>query len=176
MTRKLKMLVIALSVAAILIAAVATTVFAQARANSSVPTPTEADYQAWGCPAANGDYSAVTTLLGLTPAEIDAQLQQGKSLVDVAAGKGISEDKLVAAIIKPMEDSMQQQVIAGTLTQQQLSDRLKLADQHIRQLVNSKGTPGDSGSSTGGCGGSGMMGGAGTTGGSGMMGGSGPTY
>ncbi len=126
----------------------------------------------------------------MTPEEIDAQLQQGQSLADIAASGGISEDSLVAAIIKPMQDFMQQQVSAGSLTQQQLGDRLKLADQHIRQFVNSKGTSADS--SSGGCGGSGMMSGSGIMAGSssmmgasgnasatyrgGMMGGSAQTY
>ncbi|MBI2859359.1 MAG: hypothetical protein HYX90_09810 [Chloroflexi bacterium] len=165
MDRKYKILVAGLGAVAILTMAVATTAFA-ARAVSSasstaapaaavdvaaIGTPTDADYQAWGCPVAGGSYEAVAKLLGLTTQEIEAQLAQGKSLVEIAKAKGVTEDQLVAAILVPMKEFMQKQVTAGNWTQQQLDERLKLAEQHIRQLVNAKGDV------YGGCGG--MMGG-----------------
>ena len=149
MTGKLKILIVALTVAAIMVGVVATTVLAQTR--GTVLTPTEGDYQAWGCPGYAGDSSAVAALLGMTTTEIDAQLQSGKSLVEIARGKNVSEDQLVAAMIAPMKDIMQKQVSDGSWTQAQLDARLKLADQHIRQLVNVKGGAIGSGG-FGGCG------------------------
>ncbi|MDO8568826.1 MAG: hypothetical protein Q7R57_08965 [Dehalococcoidales bacterium] len=161
MKRKYKIGVAALAAVAILITAVATTAFAASRVNTPLATPTDADYQAWGCPVANGNYEAIANLLGMTSQELDAQLQQGKSLLEIASSKGVNEDKLVATIIAPMKEFMQQQGTSGAWTQAQLDSRLKLADQHIRQLVNAKGN--SAGYGSGGCGGAGgMMSGGGT--------------
>jgi hypothetical protein len=179
MSRTAKILIISITIAAILIAAIATAAFAAPMVRGRVPTPTTADYQAWGCPVVSGNYSVLTNLLGMTQQEITDQLQQGKSLVEIAAASPnkVSEDQLVQAILASMKDIMQQHVTNGTWTQAQLDARLKLAEQHIRQLVNAQGAYfGGCGGVNGGTGmmggqygpGSGMMGGAA---GRGMMGG-----
>ncbi|MDO8687188.1 MAG: hypothetical protein Q7K41_01220 [Dehalococcoidales bacterium] len=184
MKRQYKLIIVALGVVAILITAVTTTAFAAQKVNTPgtsapravavavtpVATGTEADYQAWGCPVANGNYEAIASLLGMTPQDIEIQQEQGKSLVEIAAAKGVSEDKLVSVIFDQMKQYMQQQVTTGTWTQAQMDSHLTLAEQHVRQLVNAKGNDADSG----GCGGNGgMMGGNSgmMSGNSGMMGG-----
>ena len=165
MKRQYKIMIVALGVVAILIAAIATTALAAQKVNTGgAAAPTVADYQAWGCPVANGNYEAVANLLGMTTQDIETQLGQGKSLVEIAASKGVTEDQLVAVIFDTMKQFMQQQVTSGTWTQTQIDSYLKQAEQHIRQLVNAKGN----GGGYGGCGGAG-----GRTGGDGgMMGGS----
>jgi len=169
MKKQVKILIAAVAGIA-LVATVATAVVAAPR--GTVPTPTTADYQAWGCGLAGGDYTVIAGLLGLTPAEITAQLAEGKSLVEIAATKGVTEDQLVAAILDPMKQFMQQNVISSVWTQAQLDARLKLAEQHIRLIVNTQGTSTGFGIGPGaGCGGAGT-GGAGFSGGrGGMMGG-----
>ena len=164
MKRQYKVIIVALGVVAILITAVAITALATQNVNATeAAIPTGADYQAWGCPAANGNYEAVASLLGMTAQEIETQLEQGKSLVEIAASNGVNEDQLVAVIFTPMKQYMQQQVDAGAWTQAQMDSHLTLAEQHIRQLVNARGNNTD----YGGCSGnSGMMSGNG-----GMMGG-----
>ena len=189
MSRKLKVLVIGLSVIAIIIGVLATTVFAQAKAITPLSAPTDANYQAWGCSAITGDYSSLSNLLGMSSAEIATQLQSGKSIMDIAKTKGISEDQVVAAILTPMKEFMQQQVTAGNWTQAQLDTRFTQADQYLRQMINTPGTSnnfagagcGGAGAAynngtVGGCGYGGMMGGYGTNSGTsyrGMMGGNG---
>ena len=177
MKRNYKLMIVALGVVAISIAAVATTAFAAQKVTvPGAAAQTQVDFQALGCPVVNGNYEAVAKLLGITSQEIESQLEQGKSLVEIAASKGVSEDKLVAVIFDSMKQYMQQQVKAGTWTQAQLDSYLKQAEQHIRQLVNANGI----GAGNVGCGGAagagGMMGGWGTNGsgsfrGGGMMGG-----
>lgn len=140
-----------------------TTANDRAVAVTSVARPTDADYAAWGCPFFTGELTQVATLLGMTPAEIQAQLQQDKSLVEIAATKNVTEDQLVAKILEPMKTFMQQQVTAGRWTQAQVDARLEYAEQHIRQLVEAKGLTFNNGLGNGygyGCGGGGMMGGA----------------
>ena len=166
MKRQYKLIIGALGVVALLIAAVATTALAAQKVNvPGTTTPTQADYQAWGCPVANGNYEAVAGLLGMTAQEIETRLEQGKSLVEIAASKGVSEDQVVAVIFEPMKEFMKQQATAGVWTQAQLDSHLNVAEQHVRQLVNAKGGINGNGG-CGGAGAGGMMGGS-----SGMMGG-----
>ncbi|RJQ36617.1 MAG: hypothetical protein C4555_07335 [Dehalococcoidia bacterium] len=161
MTRKYKLVILAVSLVAVLVTAIATTALAAPKVPAAVATPTEADYAAWGCPVAGGNYQVIADLLGMTTEEIEAELQQGKSLVEIAASKGVSEDDLVAAILATMREFMQGHVTAGYWTQAQLESRLQFAEQHIRQLVNASGASYGYGGY--GCGGNGgMMGGWGT--------------
>ena len=167
MKRQYKVMIVALGVVAISIAAIATTALAAQKVNvPGATTATQADYQAWGCPVANGNYEAVAKLLGMTAQEIETQLEQGKSLVEIAASNGVSEDQVVAVIFEPMKEFMQQQASASSWTQAQLDGYLKQAEQHVRQLVNATGVnSGYAGCGGGGAGG--MMGG----GNGGMIGG-----
>ncbi len=171
MERKYRIMIAGLGAVAVLGAAVATTAFAATRSGapeiavdlSAAPTDLEpataaVDYQAWGCPIAAQNYEAVAKLLGMTSQEIEAQLKQGKSLAEIAAAKGVNEDRLVATILAPMKEFMQAQVTSGRWTQGQLDAMLKQAEQHVRQLVKAKGTTADNW----GCGGQGMMGGWGS--------------
>lgn len=153
MKRQYKLIIAALGVVAILIAAIATTALAAQKVNTTSALPTEADYQAWGCPVVNGDYQAIADLLGITTQEVESQLEQGKSLVEIAASNGVSEDQIVAAILDPMKQFMQQQVANGYWTQSQMDGHLTQAEQHIIQLVNVKGNE----AGYGGCGGYGGM-------------------
>jgi hypothetical protein len=184
MKRNHKILIAIVAGAVIVSGIIATTALAAPRIANGAGAPTVADYQAWGCPMLGGDYTVITNLLGITVQDLQAQLDQGKSLVEIAAAKNVSENKLVAAILEPMKQFMQQQVTAGNWTQAQLDARLKAAEQHIRQLVEAKGTAAGYGNYSG-CGGfgGGMMrgSGGGTTGatggvGRGRMGGWGRTY
>lgn len=176
MKRRNKIL-IAIVAAALIVSAVATTAALAAAAppTGGVSASTQAGYQAWGCPMLGGDYSAIATLLGMTVQDIQTQLQQGKSLVEIATTKGVSEDQLITAILEPMKQFMQQQVTAGSWTQAQLDARLKTAGQHVRQLVEAGGSASNQNGYGYGCGMGGMMNGYGATAGGtyrgGMMGG-----
>lgn len=139
MTRKFKLIMLAVGLVVVLVAALATTAMAAQKTRTAITVPTNADYAAWGCPMLNGNYQVVADLLGMTTQEIQTELQQGKNLVEIAATKGVTEDQLVAAVLEPMKAFMQGQVTAGIWTQAQLDAHLKLAEQHIRLLVNTSG-------------------------------------
>ncbi|MDD9271067.1 hypothetical protein ACFPES_28875 [Paenibacillus sp. GCM10023248] len=57
-----------------------------------------------------GNPDAVTTILGITQDELRTELEAGKSIADVAAAKGISEDDLISKIKESMTDSIKQHV------------------------------------------------------------------
>ena len=109
---------------------------------------------------------AVTNLLGMTEDEIQALRQQGQSLVQIAATKGVTEEKLVDAIMAYKTTEVQSRVTAGTLTQEQADLMLQNMEQATTQAVNrtSTGPLGGqgmgqrgSGNGTGNCGGSAAM-------------------
>jgi len=82
----------------------------------------------------------VTDLLGLSTEEIQAQRVEGKSLVEIAAARGIGEDALVAAILEARTAHIQESVANGTLTQEQAQIMLQHMGQNIIWMVNQTGT------------------------------------
>ncbi|UKS26440.1 hypothetical protein LOZ80_33810 [Paenibacillus sp. HWE-109] len=57
-----------------------------------------------------GNPELVTSILGITQDELRTELEAGKSLVDVATSKGISEDDLISKIKDGLTDSIKKQV------------------------------------------------------------------
>jgi uncharacterized protein YidB (DUF937 family) len=74
---------------------------------------------------------AVTELLGMTPEEIQAERLEGKSLVQIAADQGISEDELVNTILAVKKEALDQLVSEGTITQEQADLRLTQMEERI---------------------------------------------
>jgi hypothetical protein len=137
MNRKVKWL-IASAVAGLLVMAIAIPVFAAGPNGGNGTTPTPAVQPGFGnCQGLGlGIDDSVTKLLGMTSAQIAEQRQAGKSLVQIAATKNVSEAALVNAILADRKTAMQQLVTTGTLTQAQLDQRLELMKQQIQQNVN----------------------------------------
>jgi polyhydroxyalkanoate synthesis regulator phasin len=82
---------------------------------------------------------AAATYLGLSPAELQTQLENGKTLAQVAADQGKSVDGLKAAILAGAKADLDQAVDAGKITaaqEQQMLDDLK---SHVDDLVNGVG-------------------------------------
>ncbi len=138
MRKRFKVLVAALVIGGILAGVLGGVVFAADPQNPPQTTP------AW-CGGGQGFvwWDAVSKLLSLTPAEIQAQLQEGKTLVQIAVTKGVSENALVDAIIAPHREIMQERLGAGIMTQAQYNQMLQWMEQRIREAVNqtSIGTP-----------------------------------
>jgi uncharacterized protein YidB (DUF937 family) len=57
-----------------------------------------------------GNPADTAAVLGITQSELNTQLQAGKSLVDIAQSKGISEDQLITKIKDSMNDELKQYV------------------------------------------------------------------
>ncbi|MDO8472407.1 MAG: hypothetical protein Q7T05_01170, partial [Dehalococcoidia bacterium] len=55
----------------------------------------------------------MATLLGTTTADLQAQLQSGKTLADIAKEKGVTQDALAQTILAPMTDQMNLMVKYG---------------------------------------------------------------
>jgi polyhydroxyalkanoate synthesis regulator phasin len=85
--------------------------------------------------------------LGLTEAELRAELADGKSLADVAKEEGKSVDGLVQALVKAATERIDGAVDDGKLTESQADDLKQNLEERIRDLVNRE--PGSFGPSGG---------------------------
>lgn len=79
---------------------------------------------------------AVSDLLGLTHEEIEAQRSEGKSLVEIAATQGVSEDTLVEAIVTVKKEALQERVATGLLTQERADRMLQQMELRTVEAVN----------------------------------------
>ena len=134
MKRRLKLLGMTLGVAALLALTLSSIVFA----DTPEGTTDGAYGGGYGWHGFQGEASVcsetVSELIGLTQEEICDQRAEGKSLVEIAAGQGVSEGELVAAIMAEKTEAVQAGVDDGTLTQeqadlilQQMAERTELA-------------------------------------------------
>ena len=155
MCKGIKWLVIMGALVAVLAIGVGATVV-----SAATPTPTP-DAQA--CCGLGGGFrfggavvdEVVTKLLGMTENQIHELRQQGKSLVQIAATKNISEKQLVDAIMAYKKTQVQVRVTAKTLTQDQANLILQQMQQTTTQAVNRTTVgPMGGGAGNGQCGGS----------------------
>jgi AraC-like DNA-binding protein len=82
---------------------------------------------------------AVASYLGLTPAELRAQVGDGTTLAQVAADQGKSVNGLKGAIVAGAETDLDAAVAAGKITAAQEQKMLADLESNIDQLVNSAG-------------------------------------
>jgi hypothetical protein len=144
MSRKFKMLVVALSVVVILAVGLTSVAFA-AGPNENTTCPENCTV-----PRNGGDNGfgrggvttsdAVASLLGMTEEQIREQRQAGKSLMQIASEKGISEDALIKAILTEREAALQERVKTGTLTQEQANLMLENMNKNIQEAINRTAT------------------------------------
>ena len=99
-----------------------------------------------------GIIEAVCQLLGLTPEELQTLRLEGKSMVEIAATGGVSEDALVEAIMEVKRAFIQGQVEAGIITQERADLMIQNMLEMTYQAVNRTGV-GPIGGGAGGTGG-----------------------
>ena len=82
----------------------------------------------------------VANVLGTTASDVWSQLQQGKTLSQIAQAKGVSEKAVTDAILQPTRDRLALQVKYGYLTQAQADARLQYEEDRVKELIST--TPG----------------------------------
>lgn len=83
----------------------------------------------------------VAQVIGVTPAELRAALESGKSLADVAATKGISKAALIDKLVSAIEVRIAANVKSGKITQAQADKRKAGLKGQITATVERKGLP-----------------------------------
>ncbi len=81
---------------------------------------------------------AAATYLGLTDDQVRSQLESGKSLAEIAKAQKKSVDGLEQALVKEVQNRLDQAVQDGRLTKAQEQRILSGLKQHIDDLVNGK--------------------------------------
>jgi polyhydroxyalkanoate synthesis regulator phasin len=82
------------------------------------------------------DLETAATFLGLTEAELRAELADGKSLADVAKAEGKSVNGLVQALVADAKKRLDEAVDAGRLTQAQADEISAKLEERITESVN----------------------------------------
>ncbi|PKM47707.1 MAG: hypothetical protein CVV03_02240 [Firmicutes bacterium HGW-Firmicutes-8] len=83
----------------------------------------------------------VSQLTGLTPDQIKIQRKAGKSLAQIAQSKGVSEEKLIAAIMEPIKAKFQKRVSEGKITPEKAKEILAKIEQKVKTRVNNTKPP-----------------------------------
>jgi len=136
MGKRIKWLVITLMGVAVLATGIGAGVAAAAE-----PTPTPGSQAYYGL---GGGFrfgggvvdEVVVKLLGMTEDQIHTLRLQGKSLVQIAATKNVTEKQLVDAIMAYKKTQVQARVTAKTLTQEQANLILQQMEKMTTQAVN----------------------------------------
>ena len=117
MVKKLVMVVGALAIVSVL------GLFAVGTASAQGPTPTPPTPwgHAWNgiCNGYTVMSDAISKLLGMTPQQIDDARASGKTLSDLAKSKGISDQKLIDAMLAGQKTVIDQAVKDGRMTRAQ---------------------------------------------------------
>jgi hypothetical protein len=155
MLTKGRLILISLVLAAVLAVSIPVIASAAGPYNSNGNTPRMG--QQTGC--GQGECSeAVRDLLGLTADQIQDLRNEGQSLVQIAADRGVTEQQLVDAIMTERRTAIEDRVTAGTLTREQADLMLQQMEQNVVKAVNRTSTGKPEWSGTGGAG-QGMCGG-----------------
>lgn len=87
---------------------------------------------------------AAAEALGLTRAELHAELRDGATLAEIAAEQGVSQQTVIDAMVAELKSHLDEHVAAGKLTQEEADAKLAKATTKITDLVNN-GRPGRGG-------------------------------
>jgi hypothetical protein len=136
MGRKIRILVIAASLAAVLALAIGGVAMASSSGNSANNGTGNSFGQGNDSGGQGVCSSNVTALLGLTSAEIQAQRHQGMSLVQIAAAQNVTQEQLVQTITAERQAQVQARVTAGEITQEQADYMLQNMEQNIIRAIN----------------------------------------
>ena len=91
--------------------------------------------------AFGGNSAVITEVLGLTHEELYELRLEGKTLAEIAAAQGVSEDALVSAMLEQRQEVLQAAVEEGRLTQEQAEFMLQNMEQNILTRIDSADAP-----------------------------------
>jgi hypothetical protein len=96
----------------------------------------------WGGWHGMGLMDALAELSGLEPTELYAEMQEGKTLLEVAQAHGISAEELVEAALASRAEVLQQRIEAGYLTQEQADWMLEHMEEEMLEHLEAGVSPG----------------------------------
>lgn len=88
-----------------------------------------------GAPEWAGNNETAAAIVGLTTAELQAERLAGKSLAQIAALKGISEETLIAKLTEARKGTIAQLLADGKITQAQADYMQANQAEHVKVMV-----------------------------------------
>jgi hypothetical protein len=80
----------------------------------------------------------VAETLGMTTAELDTELQQGKTIAEIAVEQGSSAQAVIDALVAEVSSALDAAVANGRLTEEEAAEKLAEATERITTMVNEK--------------------------------------
>lgn len=99
--------------------------------------------------AFGGNSVVIMDVLGLTHEELYELRLEGKTLAEIAAAQGVSEDALFSAMLEQRQEILQAAVEEGRITQEQADFMLQNMEQSILTRINSDVAPRGTGACAG---------------------------
>ncbi|MSQ25546.1 MAG: hypothetical protein EXR49_04630 [Dehalococcoidia bacterium] len=84
----------------------------------------------------------VATALGMEPAALVKELMDGKTLGEIIAAHGATVDKVVAAVMAPVEERVAKSVADGKMTQEQAGKLLVNFEANVKKHIENFKLPG----------------------------------
>jgi predicted transcriptional regulator len=142
LTRRNKILVVAGTIAVLALGGTAAAAAASPGSSGGDPTvQTQAHSKRWhGNPWTHN--AALLSLLKTDAASLQIELKAGKSLADVAAEKGVSEQSVIDLLVQQRTQQIQQMATNGKITQDKASQLIANVPANVKKLVERKGWPG----------------------------------
>lgn len=84
----------------------------------------------------------VSQIVGMSPQELREALRGGKTLLQIASDKGISQDQLKSSLISAMDQRLNEAVQAGRLTAEQAAQMKQRHEQFVDRLLQGFGPGG----------------------------------
>ena len=78
---------------------------------------------------------AITTTLSVTTEELRTAMKEGKSLVDIATEKSVTQEQLSTAVLAAVRTQLDQAVTDGDITQEQADQRYEAAEENIDDFL-----------------------------------------
>ena len=79
---------------------------------------------------------AAADALGLSIDEVRAQLEEGNSMAQIAEAQGVSDDRLISAILVPFVKQIEQAVERGRLAEEEATEALEKAAERVAEAIH----------------------------------------
>mgnify|MGYP000164939826 FL=1 len=99
--------------------------------------------------------TAIAKVLNVTEAQLQTEVQSGKSLADIAAAQNVSVQSVIDAVVKQMKSHIAGEVASGEITQAEADAKLTDVTARATDMVNGVRPAGMPGDKVGGMGGHG---------------------
>ena len=90
-----------------------------------------------------GRLDSAAAYIGITEAQLRTELENGKSLAQIAKARGKSVDGLIDALVAAAKNKLDEAVSSGRLTKDQETEMLSVLKDRITSAVNSTHRPGE---------------------------------